>query len=309
PNQEMWLGAVGVSDLDTNATLDVADRFRIGSVTKTYIAAAILSLIDDGALNLDDELGLTVTAHPRGDDITIRQLLNHTAGVPDFTQTAGFSPSEKWTAIELVALVADLPLNFEPGTGYLYSNTHYVLLGMVIGAVTGDPWQDRVTEMVDALELENTVALEPGEPWGDVVSGYLIDVDLSRYYKPSAIDAAANMVSNAEDVAHWGQALFGGEVLSANSKLEQVADPIPIATDIGYGLGAILFDSGDDLEIGHNGSINGNVAWVGYRPAEDATLVVMANAWIEDSPAGSEYLIDVSAALWETILDCLDNSQ
>ncbi|MBT3219470.1 MAG: serine hydrolase [Proteobacteria bacterium] len=125
---------------------------------------------------------------------------------------------------------------------------------------------------------------------------------MSRYYKPSAIDAAGNMVANSQDVAYWGRALLSGQVLSADSTEEQVANPIPLTTDIAYGLGVYVFGSGDDLELGHLGSVNGNTSWMGHRPSDDATLVVMANGWIEDSPYGSEYILEVSDALWETVL-------
>ena len=307
-----WIGAVGVSELVDETPLDASDPFKIASITKTFTAAVVLQLVGEGALTLDDSLEQWYPGFARGDEITLRQLLNHSSGIPDYGTVVEYQTSmdQPWTDEELVALVDGEPLLFEPGNDWSYSNTNYVLLGLVVDAATGLSWESEMEQrLLVPLGLDSTRLPDFTDGWGDVVPGYIEGVDYTDTVHPSAASAAGCLVSTAEDLVMWSSEYFGGDVLDANEAGARVEDPIPVGGPFSYGLGVLIVDDVDGLEWGHNGALNGYASWVGYRPMEGIAISFLTNSWWVDPDTGSldyQWPLYAVPVLWEVVLDARD---
>ena len=301
PGFQPWIGSAGLADLDEMIPMEASDRFKIASVTKTFVAAVVLRLVDDGVLELDSRLADVIDVHPRGDDITLRQLLNHTAGVPSFSTSAAFQQGglREYTDPELAQLVEDEPLVLEPGSGFFYSNTHYLFLGMVITDVAGRPWQSEVAALAAELELGATRVPAEGENWENIVRGYIGTWDRTGSILPSMMSASGNMASNAEDLNLWARAFWGGELFSAEIAEMITEDPVSVS-GFDFGLSTIIRSWRDDEILYHNGALNGYVSWAGFRPSDQLSVVVLANAWV--GPTGQEdfeYPEQIAGALFD----------
>jgi len=302
PDGTAWLGAVGDADLD-GTPLDGTEFFKVASVTKSFVAGLVLATGVDLEATIDPWI-----AHPRASEIRVRQLLNHTAGVPEFSTTAAYRDAglREWTDAELIALVEGSPLAFEPGASYGYSNTHFVMLSMIVEAEGGAPWQDQLeVDVLDPLALTETFAPDGADGWGDVVRGVYAGQDLTDSIRPSGIGGAGNVVSTAENLARWGRGLWGGELLG-DPAAELWEGAIEIAPGVSYGLGTLVLEDDSGTQHAHNGALNGYVSWVGYRPEQDVGLAVLANGWLPGNPPGVGYSTDMSDALWAEILEILD---
>ncbi|MDY6794330.1 MAG: serine hydrolase domain-containing protein [Actinomycetota bacterium] len=156
PGKGTWEAAIGLADVEAGEAMDTALRFHIGSITKTFVSTMILQLVDEGKMSLDDtleELGIQ-PAVPYAGDITLRMLLNHTSGIFDYTADADFQAASdddflrKWTPRELVAFAAANQPYFPPGEGWEYSNTNFILQGMIIEELTGGSLEDELQERI-----------------------------------------------------------------------------------------------------------------------------------------------------------------
>ena len=142
PGQGSWTTTLGTSDLATNAPIQVNSYMRIGSITKTFTATVILQLVDEGKLGLDDPVSKYQPEVPNGVHITIRQLLNMTSGLFEYSQDLGYNqaldadPAKVWNLKDLLAISFKHPPDFAPGKGWHYTNTSYILLGMIIEQLT-----------------------------------------------------------------------------------------------------------------------------------------------------------------------------
>ena len=305
----LWVGASGTTHPaqdDDSRPLEPGDLFNIASVTKSFTAGLVLNLVDDGLLDLDDSFEDWVPGgHSRGADISLRQLLNHSAGVPEHTMTPSFQSNyaATWTDQELLALVADSALLNEPGEATAYSNTHYVMLSLAAEAAAGMPWRHALAERVlTPLDLSDSTAPEPGSGWGAAVPTWMGESPFPVIMDPSGAGAAGCMVADADDVARWTRARFGGAFLSPQLTEEQIADPSPLGGPFFMGLGAlILDDSSVALEYGHNGALNGYVGWSGYRPDIDASMGLLGNAWGAGNPPDYSYPATLHLDLWAVV--------
>lgn len=254
----------------------VDTRFRLGSITKQFTAAAILKLIEQGKVSLDDPMKKFYPEAPAAwDAITIRHLLNHTSGIPSYTGLPGFMQKrarERMTPIEIVNLSKDLPLEFQPGEKYAYNNTGYVFLGYVIEKVSGESYAAHVKRVLfDPLGMKNS-----GYDTADAIipkraSGYTSRGQHAAYLDMSLPHAAGSLYSTAGDLLIWDQALHGGKVVSADSYRMMTT---PGKGNYGFGL---VMMKGKRESIGHGGGIFGFNTMLHRYPAEKITAVVLAN--------------------------------
>jgi D-alanyl-D-alanine carboxypeptidase len=288
--------AIGEADIEDGRTIQTADRFRIGSITKTFTATAILQLVDEGLLSLDDTVDKYVAGIPDGDKITVRQLCNHTSGLYNYGEDENLvialdeDPHKVWTPRELVDVAISHEPYFPPGEGWYYSNTGYILMGMIIEEVTGSSYEAVIKDrIIEPLGLSNTSVAESPEMAGQYSRGYEQKeegsrelVDRTDYLDPSIVWAAGAMISNLEDLKVWAKALAEGELLSDASHKEQM-DWVDLPDDPNskYGLG-VLYVYG--LE-GHDGRQPGYDAAVFYYPPRQATFVVLFNKAEQSSVA------------------------
>ncbi|RKG82043.1 class A beta-lactamase-related serine hydrolase [Corallococcus exercitus] len=305
-----WRGSAGVSRVELATRLKVEDRLRVGSITKSFVAVVALQLQAEGRLSLDAPLATWVPDFPRADRITVRQLLNHTSGAFNYTQSQDFlaqveaSPGRTWTPEELIAYGAAKSPSFDPGARWEYSNTHYILLGHILESVTGTPLAQLLrTRILEPLDLDST-GLDGAEPLPALaVRGYSRDPgnnawrDLTDVLHPSAAGAAGALVSSADDVSAFYQALFERSLL-APAQLAEMTDWVatPIPTMPGYGLGMVQALTPVGPGHGHDGEIPGFSALAFYLPERKASLAVLTNREGADVSRVTGRLLEVLAS-------------
>jgi CubicO group peptidase (beta-lactamase class C family) len=277
--------ARGYADRAAARPMRADDRFRIGSVTKTFVAALVLQLVEQGRLRLDDPVERWLPALvPGGGAITVRHLLSHTAGLPDYVEDPRLrrEPERRWTPRELVALARPAE-RAAPGGGFAYSSTDYILLGLIVeeagGAALGDQLRDRLFE---PLGLRRT-SFEPGELHGRYVHGYRAPSHQGVVTgAPADIGArpawwtwaAGGIVSTPADVQRFFAGLLRGRVLRP-ALLREMESLVPAGRQR-YGLGIATFPTPCGAAWGHTGNVQGivAVAWNTRDASRQVVLVV-----------------------------------
>ena len=296
--------ARGVADLATGRPMRPGLAFRIGSVTKSFTATVVLQLVAERRLRLEDRVGRWLPGIlPYGGSVTIHELLQHTSGVPDYWE-AGPDPlnisfindpgarARTYAPQELVARVAGEPPDFPAGTRVEYSNTNYVLLGLIVAAVTGKPLSWHVEHrVIRPLGLRDTrfplTSRTLPRPFtrgysllfdadGLPADGPMIDV---TEYDPSALWAMGNIVSTPADLRRFYRALLGGRLLPAGlTALMKETRPNQTAEwpdGIGMGLGLWSWDLPCGVRVyGHEGEVPGSNTWV-FGTADGRRMIVM----------------------------------
>ncbi|MFE2727934.1 serine hydrolase domain-containing protein [Kitasatospora sp. NPDC059327] len=272
--RRVWRGAAGVADLRTGAPVPDEARFRIGSVTKTFAATVVLQLVAEGKVGLDTPVERYLPGVvPNGAAITVRRLLNHTSGLYNFTDDARFgtegAAADRWLRVgrwttyrpqDVVALATAHPPYSEPGAWH-YSNTNYVLLGMIVQRATGHTWADEVERrVIRPLGLHGT-SMPDSSPFvpGPHAHGYLprpggpVDVTLQN---PSAFGPAGAGISTTADLARFNAALLGGRLLGPAELAEMKRQ---VAADNGgtYGLGLVRYPTACGEFWGLSGGLPG----------------------------------------------------
>ena len=275
----------GFANLEHEIPAAADTVYRIGSVTKQFTAAAILQLVDQGKLSLDDDLTDFLPDYPvQGHRVTVRHLLNHTSGIQTFTSTRGYRenmPLDRSHA-EVLAWFQDQPFNFAPGEDYRYNNSGYYLLGMVIEKVSGQSYEGYLKEKVfEPLGLTDThydlarkIIKRRSEGYSRSFQG-LVHAPYLSMHLPFAAGAIA---SNVSDLIRWQRALFAGEVMSADSLRQmttagQLSDGSPLT----YGFGLSVGELDGHRKIAHGGSINGFRSTLAYYPDDGVTIAILAN--------------------------------
>jgi CubicO group peptidase (beta-lactamase class C family) len=269
----------GFANLEWNIPDSPTTKFRLGSITKQFTAAAILLLEERGKLSVDDPVKKYMPDAPVAwDKITIFNLLTHTSGIPSFTSFPDYAKLEGFstTPEELVARFRDKPLDFQPGEKWSYSNSGYVLLGYLIGKISGESYaqflQDNIFKplgMVNSGYDSNSAVIQ------NRASGYTHDQNgmvNAGYINMTIPLSAGGLYSTTEDLLRWEQGLFGGKLLSPSSLKKMTT---PFKNDYGFGL-AIHSINGHE-EISHGGGIEGFNTILAYYPEDKLTVVVLAN--------------------------------
>jgi D-alanyl-D-alanine carboxypeptidase len=307
--ERTWQGASGLGDLRTNRPARAGDRFRVGSVTKSFVATLVLQLVGEGRLGLDDKLERWLPGLVSGGErITVRQLLNHTSGLYNYTddlpeQRRSLRPEE------LVAIATGHKPLFAPGTRFSYSNTNYILAGLVVERVTGQRLADQLQQRIfqplglDDTELPTTQRAlgglhakgyaPPDEDWQVTDSpARLVDV---TEMDTSWAWAAGAMVSTTEDLARFYRALLGGQFLPPEllQQMRTTVDAGQVGRGFRYGLGLEVVQGGCGVELwGHGGSIEG-YGTTAFSTADAGRQLVMAiNLQPEPEPAAAATAVE-----------------
>jgi D-alanyl-D-alanine carboxypeptidase len=284
----IYRGARGTADLQLDVPLTDQHVFHIASVTKMFTAAMVLKLAQDGRLSLDDPLARYMPDFPNAAGISIRQLLGHTAGISDRTSPADVQPGFSRRDVDMATLVTEIakrPPSFAPGTSQAYSNSGYILLGTVIEAVTGKPWHLAMQEeLFSPLGINATTYGIASSVIPRRVTGYTRDNPNSAYrnapYISMTIPASAGaLVSTVGDLHRWMRALTAGRVINSASYQQMItpAAPASITTADRYGFGMNNWRVRGEQMIGHSGQINGFTSILAYLPAQDITIIALAN--------------------------------
>ena len=286
PDHGTYTHAYGTADVETGRVSTVDDHFRIGSITKTFTATAVLRLADEGKLSLDDSLSAFVDGVPNGDAITLRNLLGMRGGVYDYTSDPEFAEhyfadpqTPGWKAMDGLRIIREHPDKAtSPDKATVYNNAEYYLLGPVIEKATGTPARDVINDLVADLGLKNT-----SYPAGSAVPTpashgykYVYDVqtDVTASTPPSAFTTAGAAISTVGDLLKYGKLLATGKLLKPETH-EARSQFTSLGEGADYGLG--LFDMAGWL--GHGGDVLGYSTAVYYLPEHDATIAVAVNRY------------------------------
>ena len=295
--------ASGLADVEEQVAMKPDAVMFSGSVGKTYVAATVLKLFEQGKIDLNakaiEYLGekdwfLKV---PNAGDITVKMLLNHTAGVPEYVyhkelwQQISKDPDKTWSVDERLAFIYhDQPAN-EPGKAWAYADSHYLILGLIIEKVTGKTYYEVLNEMIlKPYKLTNTFPSDkrtlPGlVPGYTALTGeFLLPhkvVNNNQYaFNPQLEWTGGGLVSTVSDLALWASQLWGGNVLKPDTK-KLMLTPTPFATglfeDAGYGLGCFIGETKGITYYGHTGFVPGYITYVQYLPDYDLSIAFQFN--------------------------------
>ncbi|MFC8826630.1 serine hydrolase domain-containing protein [Streptomyces sp. NPDC057137] len=285
PGQGNYVRATGVADTATGRPMSADTSVRIGSETKTFTVTALLELVDDGRIGLDDPISEYVHGVPNGHRITLRHLAEMRSGLfpytadPDFTHDLLSNPERTFTPRESLAYGFKHRNTFAPGTQFQYCNSNLVLLGLVIEKVSGHRLADFIHERVlGPAHLHHTLFPKGAEfpaphPHGYTDQTLSGDTADTTHWNPSWAWAAGAMISDLNDLRRWAPIVATGTLLSPETqrqRLKTLPTGFPGTT---YGLGIFKANGW----IGHNGSIPGYETVTVYLPSKKATLVIMIN--------------------------------
>lgn len=321
PNLGIWTGAAGLSWADTVARPEM--RFEIASISKTFTAATIFQLVEEGKLTLDDSVGKWLPPYPNIDStVTIRELLNHSSGIFDYLnddtnqtiliEAMFINPNKVWTPQEILEGYVGKP-NFKPGTSTHYSNTDFVVLGLIIERVTGKDVADEFKRrFLDPLNLTSTYPGWKGTVQGSYIHGWSVGFDDVDPSKETDIDAipktailtsswtAGGMVSTASDLARWADALYSGKILSQASLAAM--ETIKSTSDGDMGLGVFRWRYYQKVMYGHTGGLLGYNSWMFSIPADSVSVAILINSFdpsvdVGDSRFATALLAEVYRAV------------
>lgn len=290
--------ASGTTTLKGGKPVTTENLFGIGSITKTFVAAAMLQLQEEGKLNLDNPIGSYFPQYPRWNSITIRQLLNMTSGIANYTKLAAFekiqkNPPRKAISPEyFIDMAYDRSDQFAPGKGWYYSNTDYLLAGLIIEKVTGHSLESFFKEhFFNPLHLNHTF-------YSDGFYSYGVTKEMARAYDGrheitpfnfSVYGAAGAMLMNAPDLRTWTAALFTPGVILKKSSIDEMTQTIRIPSSppkpLGarYGLGVYSLDV---PEVGtiwyYAGIVDGYTSCFVWVPSQHKIIVAQLAGWTGD---------------------------
>ena len=301
-NGESFGLAVGYSDRDAKTPMRPTDRMLAGSVGKTFAAATALQLIKEGKINLDDKIEKYLGSEqwfsrlPNAKDITVRQLMNHTSGLvryefkEQFTKDLTANPEKVWKPAELVAYLLDEKPPFEAGKGWDYSDTNYIVLGMIIEKVTGKTFYDEANRrVVKPFKLTDTIP-QDGPRLKGVIQGYAgpnnpfggtdaMIVNGKFVINPQFEWTGGGYASTAHDLARWAKMFYEGKAFSPDL-LPQVLDGVSapmLGRETKYGLGAIIRKTQVGTSYGHSGFFPGYMTDMAYFPEQKVAVAVQVN--------------------------------
>jgi D-alanyl-D-alanine carboxypeptidase len=298
-DSETFLGTSGYSNIETLDKIEPDTLFPIYSITKTFIATIILQLSEEGLLNIDDTIGSWLDLPEKystriNDKITIRQLLNHTSGIYDYSKNPLMYllillyPNKEWTHEEALDFVCK-PY-FAPGTGWHYSSTNYILLGMIIEEATNSSVLTELhSRIFEHLNLSQIFMQGAETIAGEIACPYLmvwehpINISFLYAYEYSGLVwTTGALYSTAEDMARFASALFGGKLLGQTS-LDQMLTFIPDVKiqpnvrNISYGLGIMRIENGKVGTVWFNVGCALGQAWLVYLADLNLTCTVLIN--------------------------------
>jgi CubicO group peptidase (beta-lactamase class C family) len=275
----------GSANLETMTPIAADTVFQIGSLTKSFTATAVMLLVEEGKVALDDKITARLSGLPASwDQVTIRQLLSHTSGIKEYTTQDGMEQRRRLDSRpeELLGLVTAAPLEFSPGSRHSYSNTNYLLLALLIEQLSGRSYARFLAERIlTPLEMTQTRVNDPAEIVPHRAQGYVRvpgRIQNAAFFSTANALGAGDLISSARDLTRWDAALNSGKLLS-KARLEEMWTPAALspggAAPYGFGWGTKT-EKGNRL-ITHGGNISGFSSAYLYCPELRLTVVVLTN--------------------------------
>lgn len=295
--------SVGLADVENKVALKPADRMLAGSIGKTFVAAVTLQLVGEGKLNLDEKIQRWLGGEawfarvPNATDITLRMLMNHTAGLPEHVLDLKFitalraDPDKVWRPAELIAYILDKKPLFPAGQGWSYADTNYIFVGMIVERVTGKTLYSEVERRIlRPLRLERTVPSDSRTIPG-LISGYSVAGSPFAFEGRTIIDGkfvlnpqfewtGGGFASTAEDLARWASALYEGRAFK-KELLDQMLAGVETKQGRGagpkYGLAVQIRQTEWGVGYGHGGWFPGYLSEMEYFPAQRIAVAIQFN--------------------------------
>jgi len=291
----------GYNDKEKNILLNPSDRLMQGSVGKTYVAAVALKLIQEGKLNLEDKVSSYLGRYdwydeiPNAADITVRMIMNHSSGVmryefkEKFTRDLTANPAKEWKPEELLTYILGEKGAFKAGEGWEYSDSNYILLGMIIEKITGKKYYELLQKTIlQPFQLTNTLPSDKRN-LESLAQGYagienefggkdkVIQGDGLFIINPQFEWTGGGIYSTTGDLAKWGKLLYEGKVIDTSLMLSS-AVPAKLGRDTRYGLGVIIRPTSLGIAYGHSGFFPGYMTELLYFPGEQICAAIQCNS-------------------------------
>jgi len=294
--------AVGMSDRTSKTPMKVSDRLLLGSVGKTYVSAVALQMMSEGKFSLDDALDKFFAKEPwfprlaNASSITVHHLMTHTSGIvryelnPKFTTDLSANPDKVWSGEDRLGYLLDATPPFPPGKGWEYSDTNYIVLGMIIEKAGGKAYYDQLrTRVLDKHQLRDTVPADSRVVPG-LVQGYAgannpfggsdeMIRDGKFAVNPQFEWTGGGLAVTALDLAKWGEILYEGRAFPA-AMMPKFLDGVParLGPESKYGLGVIIRPSPMGITYGHSGYMPGYQTELVYFPELETSIAVQVNS-------------------------------
>lgn len=276
----------GLADVERNVPVTTDTVFEIGSVTKQFTATAIMLLVDQGKISLDDKISRYREGLPEAwNAVTIRQLLSHTSGIPDYEAIMGYgSYRNVMTAKQVIALAASKPMDFAPGTQWRYSNTGYFLLTLALEKITQQPYIQFIqARILTPLGMTHTRSSEPRDIIPQRAAGYAYEegrLENRDPIQPTATGGAAMLVSTLGDMAKWGAEMLAPTLLREKDYALLWGDtPLAGGAPSGYGFGWFVSPRHGHRALEHSGGTAGFTCEMLCLPDDRLVVLVLTNGY------------------------------
>lgn len=314
----IWLGAGGSADLASNVAMQPGHQFLIASISKMYTATAIFSLVDDGVLSIDDPVSKWIDQSitdkvDNANEANISHLLAHTSGIHDF-YTIAFEMDRfnrtynDWDASEILEYVYGKNAYFEVGQNYAYSNTNYLLLGLILESATNKSLKEVYQEHIfDPLQVKNTFFdVRNNSTPATLVKGYYGlygggYVESQFLYKDELGTGDGGIATTAQDLGMFIDQLMNGNIVSQSS-LDKMQDWFDIGEGGKNGFGIEYFTNDYGISYGHTGGVDGYASLANYYPDRNITIIKLFN-YLPNSQSSFEATVDFMDAIDRAVLE------
>jgi D-alanyl-D-alanine carboxypeptidase len=281
------LRTYGMANVELSVPVTDSTVFEIGSISKQFVSAAVMMLVQDDRIRLDDPIQHYLSDLPsEWLGVTVRQLLTHTSGIPDYEEIRTYDVYRfRLTPEEIVQIAHSRPMDFAPGTGWYYSNTGYFLLSMIVERIEGHPLgQVLESRIFGPLQMSQTRMADPEAIIRHRASGYWVNkvgqLINRNPTETSSTLGAGGLLSSVHDLAKWDEALYGDQLLSADSKATMWTPAIlPDGENTGYAFGWSVRPYKGVTSQGHSGQVAGFVANFSRFPEQEAAIIVFLNRY------------------------------
>lgn len=280
----LYRKAFGLANLELNVPMKPENVFQLASITKQFTSVAILILMEQGKLSIQDPLSKYIADYPRGTEITLHHLLNHTSGIKDYTRIPELRNRTRldMTPEELINTFKNLPLEFEPNEKYDYSNSGYVLLGYIIEQLSGMSYGEFIkANIFDKLGMNNSYYADNYRVVANKAYGYQLyggRYENAEYMSPTFPYAAGSLMSTVDDMFLWNKAIHNNTLISEESKRRAFKNyTLANGKPDNYGYGWFINEIAGITTLEHQGGINGFTTSGIYLPGENIFSIVLTN--------------------------------
>jgi len=273
----------GYADIEKKIPVTPDTKFKIGSISKQFTAVAILKLQEEGKIKTEDKLSKYIPDFPRGNEVTIYQLLTHTSGIHDYNSTPNLDVTKPITPQALLDIIKKLPYDFNPGERYLYNNSGYFILGYIVAQLSGKTLSEYLNEtFFKPLGMKNSGIYETNIVLNYEAQGYSMNgekVKKADFQEMSWALGVGSIYSTTKDLYKWNEAIFNWKVLSnATLKTAFTQTVLNSGGKVDYGFGWFLITNRGFKFIQHSGGVSGFSAYLEHQPENNLTVCVLLNS-------------------------------